>query len=427
MQVSVESGEGLQRRMTVQVPGDQLNTAVEKRLRDLARTIRIDGFRPGKVPLKVLRQRYGNRVKQEAYGEIIQSTFAEAAKQESLLPAGEPRIEVQDSGDAFGYVAEFEVMPEIALADLGSTTVAQTNADVTDSDVDKLIEKLRHQRSTWNTVTRAAADGDQLFLSFVGTIEGEPFQGGSGENVEIVLGSNSMIEGFEQGLLGVEPQQTRKLDLQFPEKYHVESLAGKPVVFDVSVDEVREPVLPEVDEDFARAFGVEDGSIDGLRADVRNNMERELKQKLHSINKERVMQALLDSHGFEAPQVMTDQEAARLKQRTREEMERAGRKSNVDLPLEVFKEQAERRVKLGLLVSEIARANNIVPDDTRLRALAEEYAAPYENPQEVVNYYLSDNDARASLRNVVLEDQVVEWAADKMQVSPEGSSFDDIM
>ena len=427
MQVSVESGEGLQRRMTVEVPAEQVNQAVESRLKSLARTVRLDGFRPGKVPLKVLRQRFGERARQEAYGELIQSTFHEAAVGQNLRPAGEPSIELKEEEGTFGYVAEFEVMPEIVLADLKATRVEREVAEVTEADVDAMLEKLRRQRTTWNTVERAAQDGDRVTVSFVGTMDGEPFEGGSAEQVPLVLGSGAMIEGFEKGLLGAAAGDGRSLELQFPEDYRVESLAGKPVVFDITLDEVQEPVVPPVDEDFARALGVADGSIESLRAEVRNNMARELRQKLRSQIKQRVMDLLLQAHDLAVPRVMVDAEAGRLKTQAREEMARRGQSSSIDLPADMFRDDAERRVKLGLLIAEVVKASGMRVDESRMRRLAEEYATAYEDPAEVVNFYLSDRNARGSLENLALEEQVVDWVLENVQVEDKHTTFEEVM
>lgn len=427
MQVSVESGEGLQRRMKVELPAERVNNAVENRLRSLARTVRIDGFRPGKVPLKVIRNRYGEQIRHEAYGELVQSTFHEAAAKEQLRPAGEPRIEIQDEGERFGYVAEFEVLPEVELVDLAASKLEREVAEVTDADVDNMIEKLRRQRTSWSPVERAAADGDRVTLSFVGTIDGEPFDGGKADDVPLVLGSGMMIEGFESGLLGAGAGDQRILDIKFPDDYRVESLAGKPVVFEVSVKQVEEPVLPELDADFARELGVADGSVDSLKAEIRSNMERELSQKLRARLKDRVMKLLVEVHDLEAPQVLVDAEAARMKQQAKDEMARAGQRTGVELPLDLFREDAARRVKLGLLIAEIVKANNIRVDENRMRSLAEGFASAYENPQQVIDFYMNDSNARGGLENLALEDQVVDWALDAAQVEDKPTTFDDVM
>jgi len=427
MQVSVEAGDGLQRRMTVEVPAERVNQAVENRLKSLARTVRIDGFRPGKVPVKVVRQRFGEQVRHEAYGDIIQSTFQEAAVQEKLKPAGEPRIEVKDEGGAFGYTAEFEVMPEIGVADLSEATIEREVAEVSDQDVDAMIEKLRKQRTTWSAVERAAQDGDRVTVAFVGKIDGEPFEGGRADDFGLVLGSGMMIEGFEQALLGAAAGEERSLDLKFPDDYRVEKLAGKPVTFDVTVKQVQEPVLPSLDEDFARALGVSSGDVDSLREEVRGNMKRELSQKLRSRLKERVMSLLIEKHDVQVPKVMASAEAKRLKEQTRQEMARSGQRSEVDLPLDVFMSEAERRVKLGLVIGEVVRSESLRVDEGRMRELAEEFASAYEDPREVVDFYMTDSNARGGLENLALEDQVVDWVLSRAKVEEKQTTFDAVM
>lgn len=427
MQVSVESGEGLQRRMTVEVPAERINQAVESRLKSLARTVRLDGFRPGKVPVKILRQRFGERARQEAYGELVQSTFHEAAVQQQLQPAGEPAIEIKEGADTFGYVAEFEVMPEISVADLGDATIERQVAEVSDSDVEAMLEKLRRQRTTWNTVDRAVQNDDRVTVSFVGRIDGEAFEGGTAENVPLVIGSGMMIEGFEQGIVGAKAGEQRTVDATFPDDYRVEHLAGKTASFEVTVNEVQEPVLPPLDDDFARALGVADGLLDSLNEEVRSNMTRELSQKLRALVKERVMVLLIEKHEVDVPKVMVESEAKRLKEQARDQMHRAGQQSSVDLPLELFREDAERRVKLGLIIAEVVKANQLRPDDDRMRKLAEEHASAYEEPDEVVKYYLSDRDARSGLENLALEDAVVDWVLGQVRVEDKSTSFDDVM
>ncbi|MDX1346318.1 MAG: trigger factor, partial [Sedimenticolaceae bacterium] len=337
MQVSVETLEGLQRKMTVQLPVEKVNEIVDDKLRTIAKQVRLDGFRPGKVPLKVVRQRFGDHVRQEAYGELIQKTFYEAASGEKLNPAGEPRIEVNDDDSGFSYTAEFEVVPEVTLNDLSDATLERTTAEVTDADLDEMLEKLRKQRVTWNKVERAAQDGDQVTVSFVGKVDGEEFEGGSAHNVPIELGAGRMIEGFEQGLLGASAGEERTVHLNFPDDYQAEHLAGKPASFEITVNEVAEAVMPELDEEFAKAFGVEEGGLEKLRADIRENMERELRQKLRSRNKEKVMDLLLEKNDFTVPQALIDSEAQRLKEEMKQQMQG---QSSVDLPLDIFREQA---------------------------------------------------------------------------------------
>ncbi|MEJ2317210.1 MAG: trigger factor [Gammaproteobacteria bacterium] len=423
MQVSVETLEGLQRKMTVQLPAEKVNEIVDNKLRTIARQVRLDGFRPGKVPLKVVRQRFGDHARQEAYGELIQSTFYEAATGEKLNPAGEPRIEVKDDDNGFSYVAEFEVVPEVTLNDLSGATLERMTAEVSDADVEEMLEKLRKQRVTWNKVERAARDGDQVTVSFVGKVDGEEFEGGSAQNVPIELGAGRMIEGFEQGLLGASAGDERTVHLDFPDDYQAAHLAGKPATFEITVNEVAEPVLPELDEEFAKAYGVEEGGLEKFKADIRENMERELRQKLRSRNKEKVMDLLLENNDFTVPQAMIDSEAQRLKEETKQQMQG---QSSVDLPLDIFKEQAERRVKLGMLVAAIVDEQKIEVDEERVRSTVDDFAASYESPQELRDWYYADNERLNPVRNLVLEDQVVDWITSQVNVVDQQSSFQEL-
>jgi len=424
MQVSVETLEGLQRKMTVQLPAEKVNEIIDDKLRTIARQVRLDGFRPGKVPLKVVRQRFGDHARQEAYGELIQSTFYEAASGEKLNPAGEPKIEVKDDDEGFSYIAEFEVVPEVTLKDLSGATLERMTAEVSDADVDEMLEKLRKQRVTWNKVERAARDGDQVTVSFVGKVDGEEFEGGSAQNVPIELGAGRMIEGFEQGILGASAGEERTIHLDFPDDYQAAHLAGKPASFEITVNEVAEPVLPELDEEFARAFGVEEGGLEKLRADIRENMERELGQKLKSKNKEKVMDLLLETNDFTVPRAMIDSEAQRLKEETKQQMQG---QSSVDLPLDIFREQAERRVKLGMLVAAIVEEQKIEVDEERVRSTVDDFAASYESPQELRDWYFADNERLNPVRNLVLEDQVVDWIMNQVNVVDEQSSFQELV
>ena len=429
MQVSVESGEGLEKRLLVDLPAERVSAEMDKKLKDLARHVRLDGFRPGKVPMRTIKQRFGEQVRQEAYGTLIQETLYEAASQEKLMPAGEPKVELRDAAEegGLGYTAIFEVMPEVKVADLVDQSLSRPQAEVAESDIDAMLDKLRSQRTTWNEVERGANDGDTVHMDFKGMVDGEAFEGGSAENVPLVLGSGSMIEGFESGLLGAKAGDERTLEVKFPEDYRAEHLAGKDATFEVKLLRVTEPQLPELDEEFIKAFGVEAGTIEALREDVAKNMRHELKQKLSSITKERVMDVLVAANPMDIPKAMITQEAERMKEQMVQDMQQRGQTSSVDLPVSVFEDQARRRVHLGLLVSEIMSAQELKAEDEQVRETIAEFAQSYENPQEVVDYYLSDKNARASIENLVLENQVVEWVLGQVQIADENKAFSEIM
>jgi trigger factor len=429
MQVSVESGQGLEKRLLVDLPADQVNAAVEKKLQSLARNVRMDGFRPGKVPMKVVRQRFGEQAKHEAYGELIQQTFYEAASKQELNPAGEPSIELrEDAADGgFGYTATFEVMPEVQVVGLTDMAVTKPVAEVTEQDVDEMIERLRKQRTAWSEVEREAQDGDTVHLDFKGILDGEAFPGGSAENVPLVLGSGSMIPGFEDALVGAKAGEERSFNVTFPSDYRAEHLAGKEVTFETKVLKVAEPQLPEVDEEFVKAFGVEDGTVDSLRAEIRKNMQRELKQKLTSMTKERVMEALFAANPLDIPKAMIQQEAGRIKAQTQQEMAQSGQNSQLDLPLSMFEEQAKRRVGLGLLLGAIMREQQLELDQDRLNATIEEFASSYENPAELVEWYAKNPQQRQQVENLVLEEQVVDWILEQAKVDEEQLSFSGVV
>lgn len=426
MQVSIEAGEGLEKRMTITLPAERLEQAVETRLQEMVKTLRLDGFRPGKVPLRVVRQRFLQSTRQEIMGDLIQSSFFEAADKEQLAPAGPPRIDEVDP-DTGRYVAVFEVMPEVEIAAMPDVEIKRPQVDITEADLDAMIEKLRLQRSSWVKVERAAADGDQLVISFRGLLNGEVFPGGSAEDLTLVLGSKSLIDGFESGLIGASAGEERRLELKFPDDYRMEDLAGKDVLFETQVKEVRKQVLPDVDDTFIKALGVESGDAADFRVDIRKSMDHELEQRRKAKVKAQVMDALLASHQIQVPKVMVTQEAANLKQQSQYNMRQSGYSSSMDIPLGIFMEQAERRVALGLLVGAIIKGNDIRLDQHRLEQLIEDYAESYNEPDEVVNYYRNNKEARAPLENLVLEDQVVDWVLERVKVVDEPLSFEVFM
>ena len=421
MQVSVEAGEGLERRMTVELPAEQIEEAVTKRLKQIGKTARLDGFRPGKVPMNMLRRRYGGQVLQEVYGEIIESSYQEAVQQQNLHPAGLPKIEpkVGDAQNVFSYIATLEVMPEITLARPGGS-IKRPVAEVADADVAEMLEKLRKQRASWNAVDRAADAGDQVKINFKGLVDGEAFKGGSAEDMPLVLGSKRMIEGFETGLVGMVKEEKRTLELKFPDDYRVDELAGKPVTFEVEVEEVAEQVLPEVDEEFAKAFGAQQG-VDKLKQDIRDNMQRELKQRIWARVKNQAMELILQENPIEVPSALVKEEIEALRKQTRSHLKQGA--GSIELPDNLFEDQAKRRVSLGLLISEIIKQNQIELDRERVRRAIEEIAASYEDADEVVKYYLSNRNQMATIENVVMEDQVVDWVMGQVEVIDEPSSF----
>ena len=429
MQVSVETTSGLERRMTVEVPEERIDGEVQNRLKRLARTAKVKGFRPGKVPMKVVAQQYGKQVRDEVVGEVIQATYFEAINQEKLQPAGMPSIEpqVNDQGKSLQYTATFEVMPEVELADLSGTKLEKVVAEVSDEDLEKMIDNLRQQRAEWKPVKRKAKKGDRLNIDFKGTIDGEEFSGNAGEGVQLTIGSGRMIAGFEDGLVGAKAGEELTLDLQFPEDYGHKDVAGKPVQFAVKVNSVEEPLLPEVDEEFAKGFGIGDGSLEALRNEVRQNMERELAQAVSARNKQAVMDKLLELNKIDVPAALVDNEAQNLKQQMMQQMQVPQGKSMPELDATLFKGEAERRVTLGMLVAEIIQSNELNADEAKVKAKVQEVAATYEHPEEVINWYMADKSRLSQIENLLLEDEVVDWVFGKADVSESKSSFDEVM
>lgn len=427
MQVSVESTGTLERRMTVQVPEERVATEVQNRLARLARTTRVKGFRPGKVPMKVIEQQYGAQVRQEVIGDVMQSTWYEAVTEQKLRPAGYPTLEPKNVAPGAGleYVAVFEVFPEVKLAPVEEIKVERITAKVADADVERVIENLRKQRTQWTTVERAAATGDRVTIDFTGTIDGQPFKGNEGKNVPVVLGSGSMIPGFEDGLVGAKAGDERTIDVTFPENYGYQEVAGKAAQFTVKVHQVEEPHLPEVDEAFAVSFGVTEGGVEALRAEVRKNMERELEQALKAANKQAVMEKLLEINQVELPKALVESESGVLMEQMRQNLRLP--KGQMGLDPSVFEPQARRRVSLGLILSELIKSNDIKVSPEAVRAEVEKLAASYERPEEVINWYYADKRRLSEVESLVLEDQVVEWVLEKSGAGTVERSFDEVM
>ncbi|MEW6692908.1 MAG: trigger factor [Pseudomonadota bacterium] len=426
MQVTLETAEGLLRRLSVQVPAAQVDEAVEQRLKDLARRVRMDGFRPGKAPLPVVRQRYGEQARDEVVGDLIQRTYVNAVTEQKLRPAGGPRITEVDmiAGEGLRYVAEIEVYPEITLADLSAIAIERPKAEIGEADVDAMIENLRKQRVTYNTVERAAAEGDRVIVDFKGSIDGDPFDGGSAQDMPVELGKGMLLKDFEAPIVGMKAGESKTIEVTFPEDYHAEHLAGKKASFDVTVKSVAEPVLPEIDDAFCAAFGVKEGGAEALRGEVRKNMERELAQSIKRRVKQQVMDGLLAANEVPLPKALVEEEAQRVRQQFSQQMR--GAKAD-QLPLDIFKPEAERRVKLGLLVAELVKSEGLKVDAARVDALLDDIAASYEDPAEVKVYYKSHPELMQNLEALAAEDLVVEHVLAKAKVTDKPMSFDEVV
>ena len=426
MQVSVESGEGLERKLTIQVPAETIDKEVDSRLNSMRPRVKIDGFRPGKVPLKVVKQQYGASVLQEVVGEVMQTSLRDAVVQESLNPAGDPVIEPKsmEPGKPLEYIATFEVYPEIELIDCAKLEVERVTSEVNDADVDKMIDTLLKQRTTYETVDRASQDGDQMTINFDGSVDGEQFEGGQADGVPVVIGSNSMIPGFEEELVGKSAGEEFTFDVTFPDDYHAENLKGKKATFATKVITVAEPKLPEVDEDFAKSFGVEDGSVEQLRSDIRGNMERELRNKLTEVLKKEVMDKLLDANDIQVPKALVDHEAENLQKQM---MESGNLQGGMSLPKELFEGEAKRRVGLGLVIGEVIKKADIKAEADKVTAKIDDIAQTYEDPAEVVNHYNSNPQLKQGIEALVLEEMVVEWIVDQAKVSDTAKTFHELL
>jgi trigger factor len=428
MQVSVEKTSELSRKMIVSVPEEVVQQKVAERLKSLSKNVKIDGFRPGKAPQQVINKLYGERVRGEVTGDLIQSTYFEALAKEQLRPAGYPNIHSADQSEGFKYTAEFEVYPEIALDGVNGMEVKRPVAEVTESDVDAMVEKLRVRNKTWQTVERPSQAQDRITIAFSGSVDGENFTDGKVENYPVEIGAGQMIPGFEDSLIGLSAGERKTFNATFPENYGKDTLAGKTAEFEVEAVKIEEPVLPEVDAEFIKKHGIEDGDMGSFREDIRNTMERQLAQALAARLKNSVMDALYGAVQVTVPNALIDGEIENLMAPYKENAKK--RKVNfeeLDLPRELFEEQARRRVALGLILAEVIEKGEIKVDDARVRNTIEEMAQNYERPQDVINWYYADEKRLDEVKNMVLEDQAVDWLVAKANVQDEALSFYDLM
>ena len=431
MQVSVENTGSLERKIRVEVPDEKISSEVSNRLQRLSKTTKVQGFRPGKAPMKVIQGRYGVQVRQEVVGEMLQSSLFEALDQENLKPAGPPRIEEinDENGQHLAFPAVIEVFPEVQLKPVAELEVERPVCSVTDQEVTDMIDKLRQQQRTLQVVERASGEGDVVDIDFEGFLDGEAFEGGRAEKYKLELGSGNFIAGFEEGLVGKSAGDEATLKLKFPDDYGKEDLQGKDVEFKVKVNAVNEPVLPEVDAKFMEMFGVKDGDEQAFRDEIRRNMEREVNLTLRQQIKNSVLDALNEANDIELPQTMVSGETSRIREELAENMKRqgmdAGAMDKADDSL--FTEQAQKRVALQLIVAEIIKANDIKADDTQVRAMVEDMASSYEDPNMVINWYYSDKKNLQQVEALVLEEEVINWVLANAKVTEKPSSFDEIM
>jgi trigger factor len=413
------------------LPLDKVNTEVESRLKRLARTVKLHGFRPGKVPMKIVEQQFGGQVRQEVLGDAVQQSFGEAVREKNLRVAGYPRIEVKPGdapADQFEYIATFEVYPEVSVGELAQVRIERPVVDINDAEVDKTVDILRKQRTHYHVVERGAQPQDQVLIDYRGTMGGEAFEGGSATDQNVLLGGGQLLADFEKNLIGLKAGEQREFDLHFPDDYHGKEMAGKDARFEVTVKQVQEPHIPEADAAFAKSLGIADGDLGKMREDVKANLEREVKRRAESRVKDQVMKSLLDATKVEVPRALVDMEIERLMQNMRHDLEQRGLKADqVPMPKEAFEPEAVRRVTLGLILAETVRMNKLEAKPDQIKTVVQEYAQSYEKPDEVVRWYYQQQDRLREVESIVLEDNVVQWALSKAKVEDKSVAFDELM
>ena len=426
MQVSVESTGNIQRTLTITVPADQIDGEIESRLKSMRGRVKIDGFRPGKVPLSVVSQQYGDSVYQEVLGETFQKTFYEAVEQEGLRVAGQPEIEPEslERGKDLTYVAKVDIYPEFEIASMEELEIKRPKASILKKDVDTMIENLRAQQKEWVDTDRQCADGDTVEIDFDGSIDGEVFDGGSAKDFSVELGAGRMLKDFEEGLVGMKAGEEKEITVAFPEEYPAENLKGKDAQFKLKVNVVKEAKLPEVDEAFIEKFGVDAGDMEAFREEIKSNMKRELDQAVKNRVKQSVMDGLSDLHEIDLPQALVTQEIGYVRN---EMAENAGGADMSSLPDEIFAEQASRRVKLGLIVGEIVTKNELKSDQSKIDEMLNTLASTYEEPEQLIEYYKTNPQAMQTIQAAVMEEMIVDWVIKQAKVVDEKVKFADLM
>ena len=433
MTVTVETLEKLERKITLSLPVSAIQTEVDARLKKLARSVKMDGFRPGKVPMNVVAQRYGYSVQYEVLNDKVGEAFAQAANEAKVRVAGQPRISEKEGAPEgeLTFDAIFEVYPDVKLGDLASVEVEKTTAEVSEEAIDKTVEILRKQRRTFalRAQDAAAQDGDRVTIDFEGKIDGEPFAGGKAEDFQFLVGEGQMLKEFEDAVRGMKAGESKTFPLAFPADYHGQDVAGKTADFMVTVKKVEAAHLPEVNEALAKSLGIADASVEGLRADIRKNLEREVKFRLLARNKQAAMDALLKQAELDLPNSIVQSEVDRLKEGARADLKQRGIKDadKAPIPDDIFRPQAEQRVRLGLVVAEVVRSHDLHAKPEQIRAHIEELAASYERPQDVVRWYYSDNKRLAEVEAVVIESNVAEFVLSQAKVSDKAITFEELM
>jgi trigger factor len=429
---SVETLGTLERRLSAVIPQQQIRGEVEARLRRLGRTVKAPGFRPGKVPFKILEQQYGAQVQREVIGDVLQRSFAEAARANSLKVAGDPRFEIKTpdlSAPLIEYSATFEVYPEVVLGDVGGESVARVTFTLKDEDVENTLTTLRRQRAVYEKTDRAAEDEDQVRIDFLGKLDDIPFEGGEAQDYSFVLGAGNMLADFERAISGMKAGETKSFDMTFPADYHGKNVAGKEVTFTIALHEVKAPRLPELDAAFAKVLGIADGDLEALRDEIRDNLSRETGRRVKVKNKSNAMDALLRVCHMEVPKSLLDNEVQNLMGQAMESMQERGVKipQGMSLPPDMFVEQAQKRIKLGLILAELVKRNNLYAKPEQVRALVEDYAQSFEHPEAVVKWHYSDPQRLHEAETMVLEDNVVSWLMSVARVTDKTIEFGELM
>jgi trigger factor len=423
MQVSLTTTGGLERRLEVAVPGDRVNTEVESRLKQLSRTARLKGFRPGKAPYSVIQKQFGEQVRSEVVGDLIRTSYAEAVNQEKVNPAGSPRIELQPGGD-LKYTATFEVLPEVKLAPIEEIAVERPSAKVEESDIDAMIESMRKQRPNFNGVERAAQDTDRVTIDYTSKVGDVALKDGEGKDVSFIIGAGRVMKELEEAVKGAKAGESRSATVDFPAEHPNKDLAGKTSVFDITLKQVEEQVLPEVNDEFVAAYGVKEGGVEGLRAEVRQSMTRELDDLIRNRLRTQVLDALYAANQFDVPKALIEDQIQQL------QLDMARRANITDPkqlpPASTFEESARRRVALGLVLGEIVKSQDLKVDRERVQTRLNDVAAAYPNSDEVRRAYLQNADAMRQIESAVLEDQVVDWVVEKAKITEKPSTFSEL-
>jgi trigger factor len=430
MQATIEKVSALERRLNVSLPAQEIDSEIQNRLKRIARDARMHGFRPGKVPFRLVQQQYGGQVRQEVLGDALQKTFGEAVRQQNLRVAGYPRFEAKSSeaSDNFEFSATFEIYPDIQLGSLEHVTIERPTVVPGDGEVDKTIEILRKQRVQYQVVDRGTQNGDRITIDYRGTQDGGEFEGGSGTDHMTVLGEGRLLPDFEKQVVGLRAGESRAFELTFPEGYHGKDLGGKTAQFDVTVKQVEQAVLPEVNAEFAGQLGIQDGDLSKMRADIRANLEREVRRRVQARVKDQVMKALLDNATLEVPKSLLEMEMERLMAGMRQDLAGRGLKAeDIPMPREAFEPEARRRVTLGLIVAEVVRQNSLQAKPDQIKTVVQDYSESYERPDEVVRWYYQSPDRLREVESLVLEDNVVQWVLSRVKSEDKPADFDELM